>query len=566
MRSDTIKKGFERTPNRSLLWASGVVKKEDDFSKPFIAVVNSFTTFIPGHAHLDELGRIAVAAVRKAGGVPLYVDTIGICDGIAMGHDGMRYSLPSRDLIADSIESMVNAHAIDGMLLIGNCDKIVPGMLMAAVRVNIPSIYVSGGPMLAGCNNADLISIFEAVGAHRIGKITDEDLSKLERCACPTCGSCAGMFTANSMNCLAEAIGITLPGNGTIPAMFKTKQGFVINPQRQELIKTAAQQIITLTKAEVKPRDIITQQALDNAFVLDMAMGGSTNTVLHALAIAHEADIEYDLERINAISTKTPTICKVSPARPEIHMEHVHEAGGVYAILQEIDKKIPGLLYTQEKTVTGKTVGELIKNYKIKNTDVIHTVEKAFDKTGGLSILYGNLAPQGSVIKTAGVPEDMMNFEGPAVVFESQKQALEGILAGKVKDGDVVVIRYEGPKGGPGMQEMLSPTSAITGMGLRVALLTDGRFSGGTRGVCIGHVSPEAAACGPIAALQQGDRIRIDIPKHLLEVQLSVQEIEQRLKVCKPFQPKTTSPWLRRYSYFVESADKGAILKDPYKK
>ena len=489
MRSDTVKKGYEKAPHRALLRATGL--KEEDFNKPFVAIVNSYVDIVPGHVHLQDFGKLVKEAVRAAGGVPFEFNTIGVDDGIAMGHMGMKYSLPSRELIADCVETMIEAHRFDAMVCIPNCDKIVPGMLLAAMRVNIPTIFISGGAMKAGMTpegeTIDLISVFEGVGAYSAGKIDEKRLTTLEKFACPSCGSCSGMFTANSMNCLMEALGLALPYNGS--ALAKT-------PEREALAKKAASQILTLLERDIKPRDIVTREAIDDAFALDMAMGGSTNTVLHTLALAHEAGVDYPLERINAVAEKVPHISKVSPAG-KWHMEDVHRAGGIPAILNEIQWGT-GMLHFDRLTVSGTTLGESIQGHDIKDEEVIRRYENAHSKRGGLAILFGNLAPKGAVVKVGGVSEAMMKFEGPAVIFESQEEAMAGILGGKVKAGDCVVVRYEGPKGGPGMQEMLSPTSAIMGMGLgdKVALITDGRFSGGTRGACIGHVSPEAAARG----------------------------------------------------------------------
>ncbi len=553
MRSDTVKKGYEKAPHRALLRATGV--KEEDFSKPFIAIVNSYVDVVPGHVHLQEFGKMVKDAVRAAGGVPFEFNTIGVDDGIAMGHAGMKYSLPSRELIADSVETMIQAHQFDAMVCIPNCDKIVPGMLNAAMRVNIPTIFVSGGPMAAGKTpdgeTIDLISVFEGVGALSAGKIDEKRLSILEKFACPSCGSCSGMFTANSMNCLMEVIGLALPYNGS--ALAKT-------PEREALAKKAAAQIMTLLERDIKPRDIVTAEAIDDAFALDMAMGGSSNTVLHTLALANEAEVDYPLERINSVADKVPHICKVSPSG-KWHMEDVHRAGGIPAILNEVQRGT-NMLHFDRITVSGTTLGESIKGAEIKDDDVIRRYDNAHSKRGGLSILFGNLAPKGAVVKVGGVSEAMMKFEGPAVIFESQDEALAGILAGQVKAGDVVVVRYEGPKGGPGMQEMLSPTSAIMGQGLgdKVALITDGRFSGGTRGACIGHVSPEAAAGGPIGALKAGDVIQIDLVARRLDVKLSAEEIQNRIKAMPPFKSRITSKWLKRYSHFVTSADTGAIL------
>ncbi len=556
MRSDMIKKGSERAPHRSLLRATGVIQSDADFEKPFIAVANSFVEIVPGHAHLNKVGELVKQAVREAGGIPFEFNTIGVDDGIAMGHLGMKYSLPSRELIADAVETMVEAHRFDGMICIPNCDKIVPGMLMAAVRSNIPTIFVSGGPMAAGKSASgkaiDLISVFEGVAEHRTGKIDDTTLYDLESHACPTCGSCSGMFTANSMNCLSEALGLALPGNGSILA---------VDPRRKELYKEAARRIIDLVKADLRPRDIVTRKSVDNALVLDMAMGGSTNTVLHTLAIANEADIDYDLHRINELSKRTPNICKVAPSS-HYHLEDVDRAGGISAILNEVSK-IDGLLDLSRPTVTGKTLGENIANAEVRDAECIRSIEKAYSKEGGLAVLFGNLAPDGAVVKSAGVDPKMLVFEGPAVIFESQEEASEGILGGKVKSGDVVVIRQEGPKGGPGMQEMLAPTSYIMGQGLgdSVALITDGRFSGGTRGACIGHVSPEAVAGGPIGLLKPGDTIRINIPERRLEVALSDAELAERKKTWTPPAPKFTRGWLSRYAAMATSANTGGVLR-----
>ena len=553
MRSDAIKKGYEKAPHRALLRATGVT--EADMGKPFIAIVNSYVDIVPGHVHLQEFGKIVKEAVRAAGGVPFEFNTIGVDDGIAMGHSGMKFSLPSRELIADSVETMIQAHQFDGMVCIPNCDKIVPGMLNAALRVNIPAIFISGGPMAAGRTPEgeaiDLISVFEGVGAFSAGRIDEKRLTTLEQYACPACGSCAGMFTANSMNCLMEVIGLALPYNGTALAK---------SAERETLARRAAAQIMMLVERDIKPRDIVTAEAIDDAFALDMAMGGSTNTVLHTLALAHEADVDYPLSRINSVAEKVPHICKVSPAG-KWHMEDVHRAGGIPAILNEVQRGT-GMLHLERMTVSGVPLGESIKNAEIKDEEVIRRYDNAHSKRGGLAILFGNLAPKGAVVKVGGVSAAMMKFAGPAVIFESQEDSMAGILAGKVKAGDVVVVRYEGPKGGPGMQEMLGPTSAIMGMGLgdKVALITDGRFSGGTRGACIGHVSPEAAARGPIAAIREGDMIEIDLEKRSLKVRLEDSDIEKRLTELAPFESKIQSKWLRRYAHFVTSADTGAVL------
>jgi dihydroxy-acid dehydratase len=553
MRSDAIKKGYERAPHRSLLKATGV--KEEDFSKPFIAVVNSYIDIIPGHVHLQAFGKLVKDIVRESGGVPFEFNTIGVDDGIAMGHSGMKFSLPSRELIADSIETMIQAHRFDGMICITNCDKIVPGMIMGSLRVNIPTIFVSGGPMEAGKTPdgkvVDLISVFEGVGEFQSGKINESQLKELENYGCPTCGSCSGLFTANSMNCLLEVLGLGLLYNGTALAT---------SDERVELVKQAAGKIVSLVEKDLKPRDIVTRDVIDDAFALDMAMGGSTNTVLHTLAIAHEAGIEYSLERINQIAAKVPHLSKVSPSG-KWHMEDVHRAGGVPAILKEISG-LRDVLHLDRLTVSGEKMGDLIADKEITDPDVIRTINNPHSQTGGLAILFGNLAPEGSVVKVGGVAKSMRQHKGPARIFESQDDAIRGILNNEVKEGEVVVIRYEGPKGGPGMQEMLSPTSAIMGMGLgeKVALITDGRFSGGTRGACIGHISPEAAARGPIAALEKGDLIEIDLEKLSINVKLTDDEIQNRLEKLPEFIPTTESSWLKRYSRVVTSANQGAVL------
>ena len=555
MRSDKTKKGLERAPHRSLMRATGMTN--EDIKKPFIAICNSFNEVIPGHAHLDQVGKLVKAAVREAGGTPIEFNMIGVCDGIAMGHAGMKYSLPSRELIADSVETMVGAHAFDAMICIPNCDKIVPGMIMGALRVNIPTIFASGGPMKAGRTKdgkvVDLISVFEGVAEHKQGKISDEELEEIECKGCPSVGSCSGMFTANSMNCLCEAIGLALPGNGTLLAL---------DPRRHELWKEAAKRAVEMAKADGPlPRDIVTQESLDNAFALDMAMGGSTNTVLHTLAIAHEAGVSYDLERINAVSKKCPNICKVSPSS-NYHIEDVDAAGGISGILGEIARK-ENLLNLGCPTVTGKTLGENIAGAGSQDEECIRKIENAYSETGGLSILWGNLAEDGAVVKSAGVDPKMLVHTGPAVIFESQEEACEGILADKVKAGDVVVIRYEGPKGGPGMQEMLAPTSYIMGQGLgdSVALITDGRFSGGTHGACIGHISPEAAEGGTIGLIREGDIIEIDIPNNKLAVNLSDEELSERRKDWKEPAPRFTTGWLSRYAKMATNASNGAVLK-----
>ena len=560
--SRIVASGTHMLPAASLMKAAGVIRSAADLDKPFVTVINSYTNQIPGHAHLRELEGEVVKTLKRLG-CNVWIANIGaaICDGIAMGHFGMKYSLASRELIADQIESIICAHPCDGWIGIGNCDKIVPAMYNAMVRLNIPSVYVSGGPMLAGKQGGDLISVFEGVGRHSVGKLSTGGLQRLAMGACPTCGSCSGMFTANSMNCLGEAIGFALPGNGTIPAAVWTdrkRTSAVVNPARLKLAADAARTLKQCVDQDLRPLDILSVKSIDNAFILDMAMGGSTNTVLHTLALANEAGIKYDLKRINRLSAQTPCICKVSPSRPDVHVEDVHRAGGIAAILKETGKACPGL-DLDAPTVTGK-LRDLTRGAPAPDGDVIRKARDPFTATGGLGILFGNLAPNGAVVKTAGVEADMMTFDGPARIYESQDDALAGILKGEVKDGEVVAIRYEGPKGGPGMQEMLSPTAAITGAGLRAALITDGRFSGGTRGLCIGHISPEAAARGPIAALRKGDRICIDAGKGKIDVDLPKREIERRLKALKPFTPTVRRGWLARYAAHVTSADTGAVM------
>jgi dihydroxy-acid dehydratase len=555
MRSDQIKQGYERAPHRALLKATGVT--DEDMTKPFVAVVNSYVDIIPGHVHLQRLGKVVKETLRAAGAVPFEFNTIGVDDGIAMGHVGMKFSLPSRELIADSVETMISAHWFDGMICIPNCDKIVPGMIMAAVRLDVPTIFVSGGPMAAGKTpdgrTVDLISVFEGVGAYQSGEIDDTELKILEDYGCPGCGSCSGLFTANSMNCLLEALGLALPFNGT--ALAET-------PEREALVIQAAKQLMELIESDLTPRKIVTTEALDDAFALDMAMGGSTNTVLHTLAIAHEAGIEYPLERINEIAGRVPHICKVSPAS-QWHMEDVHRAGGVPAILGEINQN-GSTLHPDRPTVTGQPFGTFLNLSEILDEDVILSSQNPHSKSGGLAILYGNLAPDGAVVKTAAVSPHIRVHVGPARIYESHDQAMAGILSQEVEPGDVVVIRYEGPAGGPGMQEMLSPTSALVGMGLgeQVALITDGRFSGGTRGVCVGHISPEAAARGPIAGLQDGDVIEIDMESNSINVNLTDQEIVRRLDALAAYEPQVESRWLRRYARMVSSASSGAVLGD----
>jgi len=554
MISDKIKKGPTRAPHRGLLRAVGL--KDEDFSKPFIAIANSYTDIIPGHVHLQKVGEVVRQAIREAGGVPFMFNTIGVCDGIAMGHTGMKYSLASREIIADSVEIMLKAHCFDAMVCITNCDKIVPGMLMAAVRCNVPTVFVSGGPMLAGKTPdgqaIDLISIGEGVAKQAAGKIDTKELETLERYGCPGCGSCSGMFTANSMNCLCEAIGIALPGNGTIPA---------VDPRREQLYKDAGKLVVKLAKEQgPKPLEIITKASLKNGFVCDVAMAGSSNTVLHLPALAHEAGINLNMESMSELFRKVPNICRVSPSS-SYHMEDVDRAGGISAIMKEISR-IDGLLDLSCATVDGKTIGQVIADATINDPQCIRPLDNAYSARGGLVILTGNLAPEGAVVKSAGVAESMLVHEGPAIIFESEEEASEGILAGKVQPGQVVVIRYEGPRGGPGMQEMLWPTSYIMGRGLgeQVALITDGRFSGGTRGACVGHVSPEAAVGGPIGLLRDGDIIAIDIPNEKIEVRLSDEQLAQRRAEWKAPAPKITTGILGKYATMATSASTGAVL------
>jgi dihydroxy-acid dehydratase len=554
MRSEIITKGPERAPHRSLMRATGI--KSADFGKPFIGVCNSYTNIVPGHCHLQTVGKLICDTIREAGGIPWEFNTMAICDGIAMGHDGMKYSLPSRELIADTVESMGRAHPFDAMICIPNCDKIVPGMLMATMRLNIPTIFASGGPMAAGKKDngeaSDLVTVFEGIGELKVGEMDEATLGKLECSACPSAGSCSGMFTANSMNCLTEALGLGLPGNGSILAISK---------EREQLWKTAAKRAVEMAKAEGPlPLDVATKAAFHNALVLDMAMGGSTNTVLHTLAIAHEAGVKLDLNKLDQISRQTPNICKVSPSS-NFHMEDVQNAGGISAIMKEISQA-SDIFDSSCLTVTGKTIGENIAPAPAPDETVIHSVANAYSKEGGLAILFGNLAENGCVVKTAGVAPSMMVHRGPAVIFESQEAACEGILNDKVKAGDVVVIRYEGPKGGPGMQEMLAPTSYIMGRGLgeKVALITDGRFSGGTRGACIGHISPEAAAGGLIGLVETGDIISIDIPNRSMVLEVSDEVLTERRNNWQPRTPSITTGWLARYAQFATSADTGAIL------
>lgn len=555
MRSDMIKVGVDRAPHRSLLYATGKVKAKD-LGKPFIGVCNSYIDIIPGHVHLRTFADVVKEAIIEAGGIPFEFNTIGVDDGIAMGHIGMRYSLPSREIIADSAETVINAHWFDGVFYIPNCDKITPGMLMAAVRTNVPSIFVSGGPMEAGTSAAgkqlSLTSVFEGVGAHKSGKMSVEELLDIENNACPTCGSCSGMFTANSMNCLMEMLGVALPGNGTIVAT---------SEERHKLIKEAAKQLIRMVKEDVKPRDIITKEAIDDAFALDMAMGGSTNTVLHTLAIANEAEIDYNIEDINKVAERVPYLAKIMPAS-DISMDDINKAGGVSAIINELTS-IPGAIHPDRPTVAGVTMGELVKDYHITNDQVIRTKDNPYSAVGGLSVLFGNIAPDGSVIKVGAVDPSIKVFKGEAIVFDSQEAAQENIDNGTVKEGHVVVIRYEGPKGGPGMPEMLAPTSAIQGRGLgtKVALITDGRFSGASRGISIGHISPEAAEGGPIALVENGDIIEIDLPNRTINLQVSDEVLAERRAKLPVFEPKIKRGWLARYSKLVTSASTGGVMK-----
>ena len=560
MRSDEIKQGYNRAPHRSLLRATGV--KDEDFNKPFIGVANSYIEIIPGHFFLNKVSEIIKEEIRANGCVPFEFNTIGVDDGIAMGHDGMLYSLPSREIIANSIETVMNAHKLDAMIAIPNCDKIVPGMIMGALRVDVPTVFVSGGPMAAGHLNdgtpIDLATAFEAVGQYEAGEINEEKLTEIECNACPSGGSCSGMFTANSMNTLMEAMGIALPGNGTILAL---------TPERTELYKKAARRICEIAKAEAAEREkfrlrnILNENAVRNAFAVDMAMGGSSNTVLHMLAIAKEADVDFNLKDINAISKRVSHIAKISPSLTTVHMEDINKAGGVSAVMHEMSKRGDDIL-VDNPTITGESLYERIKDAKILDTEIIHTIDNPYSEVGGLAILYGNLAEQGAVIKTAGITGDRV-FTGTAVCFDSQDDAIAGILAGKVKAGNVVVIRYEGPKGGPGMQEMLSPTSLIMGMGLgdSVALITDGRFSGATRGASIGHVSPEAAEGGLIGLLKDGDEIHIDVDNYILEARLSDEEITKRKADFKPIVKPLKSRWLRQYRALVTNASNGAVLE-----
>lgn len=552
LKSDNVKKGPERAPNRSLFYALGYTKEE--LERPLIGVVSAYSEIVPGHQHLKQLAEAVMAGVRMAGGTPILVPSIGVCDGIAMGHIGMKYSLPSRELICDSVETMAIAHGFDGLVLVPNCDKIVPGMVMAALRLNVPSIVCSGGPMLAGKvqgESATLSKMFEAVGSYKAGLIDQDQLEEFEQNTCPGCGSCAGMYTANSMNCLCEAVGIALPGNGTIPAVYSA---------RTQLAKKAGMQIMQLVEKDIKPRDILTADAFGNALATDMALGCSTNTVLHLLALANEAGVEIDLNTINEVSSKVPNLCHLAPAGPT-HMQDLYAAGGVQAVMAELAKG--GYLNTSLPTVTGKTVAENLQGVCNKNHNAIRPLENPYSATGGLAVLFGNIAKSGCVVKRSAVAEEMLCHTGPARCFDSEEEAIEAIYNGKIHHGDVVVIRYEGPKGGPGMREMLNPTSALAGMKLdkTVALITDGRFSGASRGASIGHVSPEAAAGGEIALIQEGDSITINIPAYSIHLEVSNEELEERRKNFVAPAPKPVSGWLARYAKLVTSANTGAVLE-----
>jgi dihydroxy-acid dehydratase len=553
MKSDAIKRGIERAPHRSLLHALGI--KRAEIEKPFIGIVNSFTEVVPGHIHLRDIAKSVKAGVKECGGVPFEFNTIAVCDGISMNHQGMKYSLPSRELIADSVEIMAQAHAFDALVFIPNCDKVVPGMLIAAVRMNIPAIFISGGPMLAGRITSgkneykvDLNSVFEAVGRVIKGEMNEKQLEDLVGVACPGCGSCAGMFTANTMNCLTEALGLALPGSGTIPA---------VDDRRYQLAGQAGRTIMELLIKNIKPKDIVNRKTIENAFAVDMALGGSTNSVLHLMALAHEAGVDFPLAKINNISDKTPCLCRLRPSG-EYHIEDLNKAGGISAVMSELKM----LLNIEERTVSGKTIKEIIAGSCVIDNDVIHSIKNAYSDKGGLAILFGNLAPEGAVVKRSAVADEMMVHSGPARVFNSEDEATKAIMAGNIKKGQVLVIRYEGPKGGPGMREMLTPTSMLSGMGMEkeVALITDGRFSGATRGAAIGHVSPEAASRGPIAAIMDGDIINIDIRNNKLEVDISDKKMIERLIRLGKFQPRIKSGYLKRYAEKVTSANQGAVF------
>ncbi|BDZ77787.1 dihydroxy-acid dehydratase [Claveliimonas bilis] len=556
MRSDNVKKGVQQAPHRSLFNALGYTKEELD--RPLIGIVSSYNEIVPGHMNLDKIVNAVKMGVAMAGGTPIVFPAIAVCDGIAMGHIGMKYSLVTRDLIADSTEAMAMAHQFDGLVMVPNCDKNVPGLLMAAARINVPTIFVSGGPMMAGHVHGEktsLSSMFEAVGAHAAGKMDDEGLLEMENKACPTCGSCSGMYTANSMNCLTEVLGMGLAGNGTIPAVYS---------ERIRLAKHAGMQIMELVRKNICPRDIMTKEAILNALTVDMALGCSTNSMLHLPAIAHEIGMDFEIDFANGISEKTPNLCHLAPAG-HTYIEDLNEAGGVYAVMSELNKK--GLLHTECMTVTGKTVGENIKGAVNKNHNVIRPIDNPYSETGGLAVLKGNLAPDGTVVKRSAVVDEMLVHEGPARVFDCEEDAIAAIKGGKIVEGDVVVIRYVGPKGGPGMPEMLNPTSAIAGMGLgsSVALITDGRFSGASRGASIGHVSPEAAVGGPIAFVEEGDIIKIDIPGLKIELDVPDEVLEERKKNWQPREPKITTGYLARYASMVTSGNRGAVLEIPKK-
>jgi len=553
MKSDAVKRGVERASHRSLLHAVGW--RQADMERPFVGVVNSFTEVVPGHIHLRDIAAAVKAGVYSGGGMPFEFNTIAVCDGIAMNHSGMKYSLPSRELIADSVETMAEAHAFDALVFIPNCDKVIPGMLMAAVRLNLPAIFISGGPMLAGhfagsegLERVDLISVFEAVGKVVRGQMTEAELAEMEMTACPGCGSCAGMFTANTMNCLTEALGMALPGNGTVLAASARRRG---------LAREAGQQVMQLLAGDIRPRDVITRESIYNALTVDMALGGSTNSVLHLLAIAHEAEVNFPLSLINEVSEVTPTLCRLRPAG-EHFIEDLDAAGGIPAVMQELQ----GLLNLEHGTVSGKTIAQIVADSRVVSREVIHSAKNAYSSTGGICMLFGNLAPDGAVVKRSAVAPEMLVHRGPARVFNSEEEATKAIMAETIRPGDVVVIRYEGPKGGPGMREMLTPTSLLSGMGRdkEVALITDGRFSGGSRGAAIGHISPEAASSGPLAALQDGDIIKIDIPNYRLEVELSDDEIARRLAQLAEFEPRVRKGYLRHYTEKVSSASTGAVF------
>ncbi len=559
MRSDAIKRGFDRAPHRSLLRATGQIRAKEDFDKPFVAICNSYVDIVPGHVHLREFGALVKEAVREAGGIPFEFNTIGVDDGIIMGHAGMRYSLPSRELIADCVETMALAHCFDAMICIPNCDKIVPGMLMGAARVNIPTVFVSGGAMRAGVDRSgrkiDLISVFEGVGARGAGLIDDARLEELETFGCPTCGSCSGMFTANSMNCLCEALGIAFPGNGT--ALART-------PERESLARRAGSAVLELLERGAAFRDIVTAAAIDNAMALDVAMGGSTNTVLHVLALAREAGVDYPIARFNEIAERVPHLAKISPAWDgdrQWHMQDVHDAGGVPAILRELSAR-PGALHLEAMTVTGETLGATVAAASNSNPCCIRPASNAHSERGGLCVLFGSLAPEGAVVKVGAVEQHQMRFRGPAQLFECEEDAITALRTGGIREGSVVVVRNEGPRGGPGMREMLSLTSMLKGMPLgdKVALITDGRFSGGTRGLCIGHVSPEASEGGPVGLLREGDVIAIDLPARSLDVEVTDDELERRRDAWRAPEPRYTRGWLARYSRLVTNASNGAVL------